>query len=76
MSPAEWNLYQTCILSIYLCIGLFNSNLCTSPTSVITTTLRNYVTSASLDFFFFPFIFISWRLITLQYCSGFCYTLT
>ena len=21
--------------------------------------------------FFFPFIFISWRLITLQYCSGF-----
>ena len=25
---------------------------------------------------FFPFIFISWRLITLQYCSGFCYILT
>ena len=25
---------------------------------------------------FFPFIFISRRLITLQYCSGFCYTLT
>ena len=25
---------------------------------------------------FFPFIFISWRLITLQYCSGFCHTLT
>ena len=24
---------------------------------------------------FFP-IFISWRLITLQYCSGFCHTLT
>ena len=24
---------------------------------------------------FFSFIFISWRLITLQYCSGFCYTL-
>ena len=23
-------------------------------------------------FFFFPYIFISWRL-TLQYCSGFCY---
>ena len=28
------------------------------------------------DSFFFPFIFISWRLITLQYCSGFCHTLT
>ena len=26
--------------------------------------------------FFFLFIFISWRLITLQYCSGFCHTLT
>ena len=26
--------------------------------------------------FFFPFIFISWRIITLQYCSGFCHTLT
>ena len=27
-------------------------------------------------YLFFSFIFISWRLITLQYCSGFCYTLT
>ena len=35
----------------------------------IHTQTRNY-------FFFFPFIFISWRLITLQYCSGFCHTLT
>ena len=26
--------------------------------------------------FIFPFIFISWKLITLQYCSGFCHTLT
>ena len=25
---------------------------------------------------FFSFIFVSWRLITLQYCSGFCHTLT
>ena len=29
-----------------------------------------------LFFYFFPFIFIIWRLITLQYCSGFCHTLT
>ena len=28
------------------------------------------------DWFFFSFIFINWRLITLQYCSGFCHTLT
>ena len=27
----------------------------------------------NISFFFF---FISWRLITLQYCSGFCHTLT
>ena len=27
-------------------------------------------------FLFFPFICISWRLIPLQYCSGFCHTLT
>ena len=26
--------------------------------------------------FFFSFIFISWRLITLQFCSGFCHTMT
>ena len=25
---------------------------------------------------FFSFIFVSWKLITLQYCSGFCHTLT
>ena len=29
-----------------------------------------------IDAFFFSFIFISWRLITLQYCSGICHTLT
>ena len=29
-----------------------------------------------LSWFFSSFIFISWRLITLQYCSGFCHTLT
>ena len=27
-------------------------------------------------FFFFSFIFISWKLITLQYCSGFCHSVT
>ena len=26
-------------------------------------------------FYYFSFIYISWRLITLQYCSGFCHTL-
>ena len=32
--------------------------------------------AVAVFFSFFPFIFISWRLITLQYCSGFCHTLT
>ena len=27
-------------------------------------------------YFFSHLFFISWRLITLQYCSGFCHTLT
>ena len=36
---------------------------------------RLYVNSM-YQYFFFPFIFISWRLITLQYYSGFCHTLT
>ena len=35
------------------------------------------MTQAFLSFFSFsPIIFISWRLITLQYCSGFCHALT
>ena len=34
------------------------------------------LSSFTFFFFFFSFIFISWRLITLQNCSGFCHTLT
>ena len=30
--------------------------------------------SQNATYFFFPCIFISWRLIALQYCSGFCHT--
>ena len=30
----------------------------------------------SFYFLFLFYFFISWRLITLQYCSGFCHTLT
>ena len=32
-------------------------------------------TWCSFFFLFFLFIFISWTLITLQYCTGFCHTL-
>ena len=37
---------------------------------------RHIVFFCFVLFPFFPFIFISWRLITLQCCSGFCHTLT
>ena len=33
-------------------------------------------TITTLLLLFFSFIFVSWRLITLKYCSGFCHTLT
>ena len=39
---------------------------------------KEMATHSSVLFFFFfsfSFIFISWRLITLQHCSGFCHTL-
>ena len=38
--------------------------------------LEKEMATHSSVLFFFPFIFNSWRLITLQYCSGFCHTLT
>ena len=34
------------------------------------------VFTTEFSFFFLPIIFISWRLITLQHCSGFCHTST
>ena len=37
---------------------------------------RHLSGSFQAHIFFFSFIFISWRIITLQYCSGFCLTLT
>ena len=36
---------------------------------------KGMATDSSI-FFFFSFIFISWRLITSQHCSRFCHTLT
>ena len=36
----------------------------------------SFMVSIYYTTFFFPFTFISWRLITLQYCDGFCHTLT
>ena len=38
--------------------------------------LHNFMQCLFKIFLFFPFIFISWRQITLQYCSSFCHTMT
>ena len=51
------------------------------PTSLMSSTLADGSFFAVFGLFiylfiYFSFIFISWRLITLQYCSGFCHTLT
>ena len=35
------------------------------------TLLNLLIWTVSFIFYFFPLIFISWRLITLKYCSGF-----
>ena len=43
---------------------------------ILSPCLFNFFFSNFSFLFFFPFIFISWRPITLQYCSGFCHTLT
>ena len=53
------------------------SHLYMTTGKTIALTRRAFVGKVmSLLFFFFSFIFISWRLITLQHCSGFCHTLT
>ena len=48
--------------------------VCSSAIARVPLSLGRF--GPSFSHFFFSFIFISWRLITLQYCSGFCHTLT
>ena len=67
-------------LELYLSLGL-HCLLCVITficSSLEIFYLENKTGSASLwqMSLFFSFIFISWRLITLQYCSDFCHTLT
>ena len=56
-------IYTPCLFYPFLCQWTFRLHPC--PGYCI-----------FLFYFIFSFIFISWRLITLQYCSGFCHTLT
>ena len=53
---------------------LYIFGLAKKVTQVLHKNLRKNPNQLFSLFFFFPFI--SWRLITLQYCSGFCHTLT
>ena len=45
------------------------------PTQWIQGSMRSVEHEQYFDFFFIFIFLISWRLITLQYCSGFCHTL-
>ena len=66
VSPKKWKHLTTSV-----------KNICTNITTWINDIKENKTVSLStLVRFFFSFIFISWRLITLQHCSGFCHTLT
>ena len=66
-------------LQIHMFIVIPDGYLIT-PTDCLTS-LSNFIYISNivptiLNHQFFSFIFISWRLITLQYCSGFCHMLT
>ena len=69
-------------LSPALAGGFFTTEQPGKYTCIYPHAIKKHVKSLAgkvkveISFFFFSFIFISWRLITLQYCSGFCHTLT
>ena len=68
----RWPKYWNCITSpSNEYSGLISFRIDWFDLFAVQGTLKNL-----LFFFFFSFVFISWRLITLQYCSGFCHTLT
>ena len=61
-----------------LCLILCNPMDCSTPVFPVYHQLLELTQTQALCFLFvfFPFIFISWRLITSQHCSGFCHTVT
>ena len=65
---------------IFTCLGFGGASLGQGEEASLNFP-KHWNINISIIFFhflwvFFSFIFISWRLITLQYCSGFCHTLT
>ena len=70
-----------CCLSFRCTAQWFHLFTDSAPFKVITQcwlyfSVLNLSWSSVLFYFIFSFIFTSWRLITLQYCTGFCHTLT
>ena len=70
-------------LALFFSIALITKMDCSPPGSSVHGTGRFFTTEPPetliyyiFFLFSFSFIFISWRLNTLQYCSGFCHTLT
>ena len=59
---------------ISVTISNFSPSICNEMLGLDTMIFMFWM--LSFFFLFFSFIFISWRLITLQYFSGFCHTLT
>ena len=57
-------------------INLLNFVFFLTFAAIITPLVFIFIFFLFKSFIFFPFIFICWRLIPLQYCSGFCHTLT
>ena len=47
-----------------------------TPISTLGSWTTSYLFSHTFFYFVNPFIHFNWRLITLQYCSGFCHTFT
>ena len=68
--PVEWHYSIICVLDASNLFPSWKLTLLHMPI------LRWVKFLFSFFYFSSPFIFIGWRLITLQYCSGFCHTLT
>ena len=64
-------LYLENLLVLFIRSDNFGSVVC-----IFCVKIMPILYSFILFIYFFSFIFISWRLITLQYCSGLCHTLT
>ena len=78
-----WNECNCVVVWTFLTLPFFGMGMKTTFSSPVATAefskfagILSCSTFFFFIFYFFPFIFISWRLITLQYCSGFCHTLT